>query len=43
MVLKGNPYENAYDESFIKTLKYEEANLLENRIVETGTDFLFYP
>ena len=29
MAAKGNPYENAFAESFIKTLKYEEVYLWE--------------
>ena len=28
---KGNPYDNAYAESFLKTLKHEEINLYEYR------------
>lgn len=34
MAGKGNPYENAVAESFIKTLKYEEVYLWEYRTVE---------
>jgi transposase InsO family protein len=31
MSRKGNPYDNAFAESFIKTLKYEEIYLSEYR------------
>jgi len=34
MASKGNPYENAYAESFIKTLKHEEVNLWDYRTIE---------
>ena len=29
----GNPYDNAFAESFIKTLKYEEVNLHEYEVI----------
>jgi transposase InsO family protein len=31
---KANPYDNAYAESFIKTLKSEEVHLWEYRTIE---------
>jgi len=34
MSRKGNPYDNAYAESFIKTLKSEEVSLWEYRTME---------
>jgi len=34
MSRKGNPYDNAYAESFIKTLKSEEVQLWEYRTME---------
>jgi transposase InsO family protein len=34
MSRKGNPYENAYVESFIKTLKSEEVQFWEYRTLE---------
>ena len=34
----GNPYDNAFAESFIKTLKYEEVYLSEYRIFEEAHD-----
>jgi len=34
MASKGNPYENAFAESFIKTLKYEEVNLSDYQTVD---------
>lgn len=34
MAAKGNPYENAFAESFIKTLKYEEVNLSDYQTVD---------
>ena len=34
MSRKGNPYDNAYAESFIKTLKSEEVSLWEYRTLE---------
>jgi len=34
MARKGNPYENAFAESFIKTLKYEEVYLWDYQTVE---------
>ena len=33
MASKGNPYENAMAESFIKTLKYEEVYLWEYKTI----------
>ena len=33
MSRKGNPYDNAYAESFMKTLKSEEVNLWEYRTI----------
>jgi transposase InsO family protein len=44
MIRKGNPYENAFAESFIKTLKYEEVYLKEYRcfsdVLENIGDFI---
>lgn len=34
MSRRGNPYDNAYAESFIKTLKSEEVHLWEYRTME---------
>jgi transposase InsO family protein len=34
MARKGNPYDNAFAESFIKTLKNEEVDLWEYRTME---------
>jgi transposase InsO family protein len=34
MAAKGNPYENAFAESFFKTLKYEEVYLWEYRTID---------
>lgn len=34
MASRGNPYENAYAESFIKTLKHEEVNLWDYRTIK---------
>jgi transposase InsO family protein len=34
MSRKGNPYDNAYAESFIKTLKFEEVHLWEYQTIE---------
>ena len=34
MSQKGNPYDNAYAESFIKTLKTEEIRLWEYKTIE---------
>jgi len=34
MASKGNPYENAYAESFIKTLKHEEVNLWDYKTIQ---------
>jgi len=34
MARKGNPYDNAAAESFMKTLKYEEVYLQDYRTVE---------
>lgn len=34
MSIKGNPYENAFAESFIKTLKYEEVYLWDYRTID---------
>lgn len=35
MARTGNPYDNAMTESFFKTLKYEEVNLCESRLIRT--------
>jgi transposase InsO family protein len=34
MARKGNPYDNAYAESFFKTLKHEEINAYEYKTME---------
>ena len=38
MSRKGNPYDNAFAESFIKTLKYEEVNMKEYTTMEEAYD-----
>lgn len=40
MASRGNPYENAHAESFIKTIKYEEVYLWDYRTVEEVMDRL---
>jgi transposase InsO family protein len=37
MSRKGNPYDNAYAESFMKTLKYEEVLLREYETIDEAT------
>ena len=37
MSRKGNPYDNAYAESFMKTLKYEEVLLSEYETIDEAT------
>ena len=38
MSRKGNPYDNAFAESFIKTLKYEDVNMKEYTTMEEAYD-----
>jgi transposase InsO family protein len=42
MSRKGNPYDNAYAESFIKTLKSEEVELWECRTMEDAQESIHY-
>jgi len=42
MSRKVNPYDNAYAESFIKTLKSEEVQLWESRTMEDVQKRIFY-
>ena len=42
MSRKGNPFDNAYAESFIKTLKSEEVHLWEYRTIEDAQRRISY-
>ena len=42
MSRKGNPYDNAFAESFIKTLKYEEVYLTEYRFFTEAYENIGY-
>jgi transposase InsO family protein len=42
MARKGNPYDNAKAESFIKTLKYEEVYLFEYRTIQEARQRIDY-
>ena len=43
MSRKGNPYDNAYAESFIKTLKSEEVSLWKYRTIEDVQERIPFP
>jgi transposase InsO family protein len=38
----GNPYDNAFAESFMKTLKYEEVNLCEYQLMEDARESIVH-
>jgi len=42
MARRGNPYDNAFVESFIKTLKHEEIYFWEYRTLEDVQQFAFF-
>jgi transposase InsO family protein len=42
MSRKGNPYDNAQAESFMKTLKHEEVNLRDYRTIEQARASIGY-